>query len=138
VGRADDVFKCSDYRISPFEIESILLEHPAVREVAVIPSPDPVRLNVPKAVIFLAKGMEPTKELALQIMNHSRSRLTPFKRVRRVEFSDLPKTTSGKIRRVELRVREQKRVTANEKSPYEFWEEDFKAILPETWAQDLP
>jgi acetyl-CoA synthetase len=138
VGRGDDVFKSSDYRVSPFEIESVLLEHPAVREVAVIPSPHPLRQNVPKAVIFLAKGMEPTRELALQILNHSRSRLTPFKRIRRVEFSDLPKTTSGKIRRVELRVREQKRVAANEKSQYEFWEEDFKAVLPDNWSQDLP
>ncbi|QDK44063.1 AMP-dependent synthetase [Bdellovibrio sp. ZAP7] len=138
VGRGDDIFKCSDYRVSPFEVESVLLEHPAVREVAVIPSPHPLRQNVPKAIIFLAKGMEPTRELALQILNHSRSRLTPFKRIRRVEFSDLPKTTSGKIRRVELRVREQKRVAANEKSQYEFWEEDFKAVLPDTWSQDLP
>ncbi|WP_413587616.1 AMP-binding protein [Bdellovibrio sp. HCB274] len=138
VGRGDDVFKSSDYRISPFEIENVLLEHPAVREVAVIPSPHALRQNVPKAVIFLAKGMEPTRELALQIMNHSRSRLTPFKRIRRLEFGDLPKTASGKIRRVELRVREQKRVAANEKSQYEFWEEDFKAVLPESWSQDLP
>lgn len=137
-GRMDDTFKCSDYRVSPLEIEAVLLEHPAVREVAVIPSPHTMRQNVPKAVIFLAKGMEPTKELALQILNHSRSRLTSFKRIRRVEFSDLPKTTSGKIRRVELRVREQKRVAGNEKSQYEFWEEDFKAVLPESWAQDVP
>ena len=138
IGRGDDVFKSAGYRISPVEIEAILLEHPAVREVAVIPSPHSVRLNVPKAIIFLAKGMEPTKELALQILNHSRMRLAPYKRVRRVEFSDLPKTTSGKIRRTELKVREQKRVANNEKSPYEFWEEDFKAVLPENWAQDLP
>ncbi|WP_413576873.1 AMP-binding protein [Bdellovibrio sp. HCB290] len=138
VGRGDDVFKSSDYRISPFEIENVLLEHPAVREVAVIPSPHVLRQNVPKAVIFLAKGMEPTRELALQIMNHSRSRLAPFKRIRRLEFGDLPKTASGKIRRVELRVREQKRIAANEKSQYEFWEEDFKAVLPESWSQDLP
>ncbi|WP_413559775.1 AMP-binding protein [Bdellovibrio sp. HCB209] len=137
-GRSDDVFKCSDYRVSPLEVETVLLEHPAVREVAVIPSPHAMRQNVPKAVIFLAKGIEPTRELALQIMNHSRMRLAPFKRIRRIEFGDLPKTTSGKIRRVELRVREQKRVAANEKSQYEFWEEDFKAVLPDNWAQDLP
>jgi acetyl-CoA synthetase len=138
VGRMDDLFKSSDYRISPSELENVLLEHPAIREVAVIPSPDPVRLNVPKAVIFLAKGFEPTKDLALSIMTHSRIKLAPFKRIRRVEFSDLPKTVSGKIRRLELQLRENKKISIGEKSPYEFWEEDFRASIPEIWAQDLP
>jgi acetyl-CoA synthetase len=137
-GRIDDIFKSSDYRISPSELESVLLEHPAIREVAVIPSPDPVRLNVPKAIIFLAKGFEPTKDLALSIMTHSRAKLAPFKRIRRVEFSDLPKTVSGKIRRLELQLRENKKVSTEEKSPYEFWEDDFRASIPEIWAQDLP
>lgn len=137
-GRTDDIFKSSDYRISPTELESVLLEHPAVREVAVIPSPDPVRLSVPKAVIFLTKGFEPTKDLALSIMTHSRVKLAPFKRIRRLEFSDLPKTVSGKIRRMELQVRENKKVSTQEKSPYEFWEEDFRVSMPEMWAQDLP
>lgn len=137
-GRVDDIFKSSDYRISPTELETVLLEHPAIREVAVIPSPDPVRLSVPKAVIFLAKGYEPTKDLALSIMTHSRVKLAPFKRIRRVEFSDLPKTVSGKIRRMELQIRENKKVSTEEKSPYEFWEDDFKATMPEIWAQDLP
>ncbi|MGE5085327.1 MAG: AMP-binding enzyme [Bacillota bacterium] len=103
-----------------------------------IPSPHSLRLNVPKAIVFLTKGLEPTKELALQLLNHSRMRLAPYKRIRRVEFSDLPKTTSGKIRRTELKIREQKKVAKNEKSPYEFWEDDFKAVLSENWAQDLP
>ncbi len=138
LGRADEIFKCSDYRISPYEIEAVLLEHPAIREVAVIPSPDPLRLAVPKAVVFLAKGIEPTKDVALSIMIHTRAKLAPFKRVRRVEFSDLPKSVSGNIRRLELRLREQKKVAGDERSPYEFWEEDFKASLPEIWAQDLP
>ncbi|MFS4458489.1 AMP-binding protein [Bdellovibrio sp. HCB2-146] len=138
VGRVDEIFKCSDYRISPFELESVLLEHPAIREVAVIPSPDALRLNVPKAVVFLAKGFEPTKDIALSIMTHSRTKLAPFKRIRRVEFADLPKTSSGKIRRLELQLREKRKITTQEKSPYEFWEEDFKATLPEIWAQDLP
>ncbi|MFG1696616.1 AMP-binding protein [Nonomuraea sp. NPDC049309] len=109
VGRTDDVFKASDYRISPFELESVLLEHPAVAEAAVVPAPDPVRLAVPKAFILLAPGFEPSEETARSIFEHSRRELAPYKRVRRLEFDDLPKTISGKIRRVELRVREPRR-----------------------------
>ena len=103
VGRADDVFKSSDYRISPFELESVLIEHPAVAEAAVVPSPDPMRLAVPKAFLALAPGHEPDRDTALSIFRHCRTALAPFKRVRRLEFAELPKTISGKIRRVELR-----------------------------------
>jgi acetyl-CoA synthetase len=103
VGRADDVFKASDYKISPFELESALLGCPAVAEAAVVPSPDPVRLAVPKAYVVLAEGWTPNEETARTIFAHSRAVLTPYKRVRVVEFADLPKTISGKIRRVELR-----------------------------------
>src|SRR5690348_10224689 len=104
VGRADDVFKASDYRISPFELESALIEHPAVAEAAVVPSPDPVRLAVPKAFVALAPGHnEPDRDTALSIFRHLRAHLAPFKRIRRLEFAELPKTISGKIRRVELR-----------------------------------
>ena len=104
VGRADDVFKASDYRISPFELESALIEHPAVAEAAVVPSPDPVRLAVPKAFVALAPGHNaPDRDTALAIFRHLRAHLAPFKRVRRLEFAELPKTISGKIRRVELR-----------------------------------
>ena len=103
VGRADDVFKASDYRISPFELESVLIEHPAVIEAAVVPAPDPLRMAVPKAFIALAAGFEPGRETALSIFRHLRARLSPYKRVRRLEFAELPKTISGKIRRVELR-----------------------------------
>ena len=106
VGRTDDVFKASDYKISPFELESVLIEHPAVAEAAVVPAPDPVRLAVPKAYIALAPGHEPTKETALAILRHARDNLAPYQRVRRIEFFELPKTISGKIRRVELRARE--------------------------------
>ncbi len=124
VGRTDDVFKASDYRISPFELESILIEHEAVAEAAVVPSPDPVRLAVPKAYILLAAGHSPSDELAQSIMAFCRERVAPYKRIRRLEFADLPKTISGKIRRVELRAQE----TARPSSPRgstEFWEEDF-------------
>ncbi len=107
VGRTDDVFKASDYKISPFELESVLIEHPAVAEAAVVPAPDPVRLAVPKAYIALAPGWEPTEETALAILGYAREHLAPYQRVRRVEFFELPKTISGKIRRVELRGREQ-------------------------------
>jgi len=103
VGRSDDVFKASDYKISPFELESALLEHEAVAEAAVVPSPDPLRLAVPKAYVVLAAGWEPGPETARAIFEHSRATLAPYKRVRVVEFAELPKTISGKIRRVELR-----------------------------------
>ncbi|MFJ5712689.1 AMP-binding protein [Streptomyces sp. NPDC093105] len=103
VGRADDVFKASDYKISPFELESALLEHEAVAEAAVVPAPDPLRLAVPKAYVVLAEGFKPDAETARALFAHSRAVLAPYKRVRRIEFADLPKTVSGKIRRVELR-----------------------------------
>jgi acetyl-CoA synthetase len=106
VGRADDVFKASDYKISPFELESVLIEHPAVAEAAVVPAPDPTRLAVPKAYVALAVGHEPSEETARAILQYARDHLAPFQRVRRVEFFELPKTISGKIRRVELRERE--------------------------------
>jgi len=107
VGRSDDVFKASDYRISPFELESVLVQHPAVAEAAVVPSPHPVRGAVPKAYVTLAAGHEPDRETAVSVLRHARDQLSPYKRVRLLEFTDpeagLPKTISGKIRRVELR-----------------------------------
>jgi len=109
VGRADDVFKASDYRISPFELESVLIEHPAVAEAAVVPSPDPIRLAVPKAYIVLAAGYPPDAETARAILSYTREHLAAYKRVRRIEFGDLPNTISGKIRRVELRAAERSR-----------------------------
>ncbi|MER7001188.1 AMP-dependent synthetase, partial [Streptomyces sp. NPDC000410] len=106
VGRADDVFKASDYKISPFELESALLEHEAVAEAAVVPAPDPLRLAVPKAYVVLAKGWTPGPDTAKQLFAHARAVLAPYKRVRRIEFAEeLPKTISGKIRRVDLRER---------------------------------
>jgi acetyl-CoA synthetase len=130
VGRTDDVFKSSDYRISPFELESVLIEHPAVAESAVVPSPDPVRLSVPKAYIALVPGHEPTAETAQSILAWARQQLAPYKRVRRLEFAELPKTVSGKIRRVELRGREDELHGGPEapaRGAAEFWEEDFPA-----------
>ncbi len=124
VGRTDDVFKASDYRISPFELESILIEHEAVAEAAVVPSPDPVRLAVPKAYVLLASGRSPSPELAQSIMAFCRERVAPYKRIRRLEFADLPKTISGKIRRVELRGQETTR-SSSPRGTTEFWEEDF-------------
>ncbi|MFZ3473742.1 AMP-binding protein [Streptomyces sp. 4.24] len=103
VGRADDVFKASDYKISPFELESALLEHEAVAEAAVVPAPDELRLAVPKAYVTLAAGWQPGPETARLLFEHSRAVLSPYKRIRRIEFAELPKTVSGKIRRVELR-----------------------------------
>ena len=144
IGRTDDVFKASDYRISPFELESVLIEHQAVAEAAVVPSPDAVRLSVPKAYVSLAPGLAPSAEVARSILAFGRSRLASYKRIRRIEFADLPKTISGKIRRVELRSQEYQRAGNGdapardpdgiggpfrpEPSPRgttEFWEEDF-------------
>jgi acetyl-CoA synthetase len=128
VGRADDVFKASDYRISPFELESALIEHEAVAEAAVVPAPDAVRTAVPKAFIALAPGHQPVRETALAIFRHSRARLAPYKRVRRMEFYELPKTISGKIRRVELRQREAQAFADGRPPPAEFREEDFPEL----------
>jgi acetyl-CoA synthetase len=128
VGRADDVFKSSDYRISPFELESALIEHEAVAEAAVVPSPDPLRGLLPKAYVILKPGRTPGRELALEIFRFMRRRLAPYKRIRRLEFSDLPKTVSGKIRRVELRRREQQVAGVAQRGPLEFWQEDFPEL----------
>jgi acetyl-CoA synthetase len=126
VGRADDVFKASDYRISPFELESALIEHPAVMEVAVVPSPDPLRLAVPKAFLILAHDAPGSAELARHILEFAREHLAPYKRVRRIEFvSELPKTISGKIRRVELRQMEVLRRQSDTRGEQEHFEEDF-------------
>lgn len=124
VGRNDDVFKASDYRISPFELESVMVEHDAVLEAAVVPSPDALRLSVPKAFITLRDGVRPEREVAQSIFAFSRDKLAPYKRIRRIEFTDLPKTISGKIRRVELRRKEQGRSDGT-RGATEFWEEDF-------------
>ncbi len=124
IGRTDDVFKASDYRISPFELESVLIEHPAVAEAAVVPAPDPVRLAVPEGVRRAgARATQPSAELAADILRHSREHLAPYKRIRRLEFADLPKTISGKIRRVELREQEVER--GESRPPGEYREEDF-------------
>ena len=129
VGRADDVFKASDYRISPFELESALIEHAAVAEVAIVPSPDPLRMAVPKAFLILVAGAVPGPELAQAIFAFARAQLAPYKRVRRIEFvAELPKTISGKIRRVQLRAQEAKRRAAGTRGDTEFFEEDFPAL----------
>lgn len=100
------MFKSSDYKVSPFELESVLIEHPAVVEAAVVPQPDDTRLAVPKAYVALADGWAESEDTARAIMEYSRDHLAPYLKVRRVEFFELPKTISGKIRRVELRRRE--------------------------------
>jgi acetyl-CoA synthetase len=125
VGRIDDVFKSSDYRISPFELESVLIEHEWVAEAAVVPSPHPVKLYVPKAFVDLVPGGAPDAQTARSIFDHVRARLSPYKRVRRIEFAALPKTISGKIRRVDLRNAEHERGAQPGRRACEFWEEDF-------------
>ena len=126
VGRGDDVFKCSDYRISPFELESILMEHPLVAEVAVVPSPDPVRTNVPKAFVSIVADARPSEEIAREVLLFAKEKLGAYKRVRKLEFHELPKTISGKIRRGELRKMEAQRVKDRQRGPLEFWLHDFE------------
>src|SRR5271157_1691302 len=128
VGRSDDVFKSSDYRLSPFELESALIEHPSVAEAAVVPAPDAIRWNVPKAYITLKPGLNPSKALAQEIFEFVRQRLGPYKRIRRIEFSELPKTISGKIRRIQLRSVEKDQRPVEARREFEFWEEDFEAL----------
>jgi acetyl-CoA synthetase len=129
VGRSDDVFKSSDYRISPFELESVLIEHDAVAEAAVVPSPDPIRLAIPKAYVLLAAGSERSPETALSIFKHLHSRLAPFKRIRKIELvTELPKTISGKIRRVQLRRLEHDNNREDPLRGKEYREEDFPEL----------
>ena len=125
IGRADDVFKSSDYRLSPFELESVLIEHVAVAEAAVVPAPDPLRHTIPKAYVTLVAGHAADRATAGAIFAHLRERLSPYKRVRRIEFFELPKTISGKIRRVELRMRESALAERGERAEGEFRIEDF-------------
>ena len=124
VGRADDVFKASDYRISPFELESVLIEHDAVAEAAVVPSPDPLRLAVPKAFVVLRAGYQPDAQTARSILAFCREKLAPYKRIRRIEFAELPKTISGKIRRNELRKGEAVARASGTRGKLEFFEDD--------------
>lgn len=128
VGRSDDVFKSAGYRISPFELESALVEHEAVAEAAIVPSPDAQRLNVPKAYVTLRPGVEPSRETALAILRFARGRLAPYKRIRRIEFCDLPKTISGKIRRAQLREVETEHRKSERRGEREFLEEDFPEL----------
>ncbi|KZM70372.1 AMP-binding protein [Nocardia terpenica] len=129
IGRTDDVFKSSDYKVSPFEVESVLIEHPAVVEAAVVPQPDATRLAVPKAYVTLAAGWEPDRETARAILEYARDHLAPYLRVRRVEFAELPKTISGKIRRVELRRREERAHASGDPLHTEYRYED---VIPPT------
>jgi acetyl-CoA synthetase len=110
IGRADDVIKSSGYRIGPFEVESALLEHPAVAEAAVVGSPDPVRGLIVKAFIVLKKGYSPSDALIAGLQEHVKRTTAPYKYPRAIEFVDyLPKTISGKIRRNVLREQEMRR-----------------------------
>ncbi|TFD33003.1 AMP-binding protein [Cryobacterium cryoconiti] len=128
IGRTDDIFKSSDYKVSPFEVESVLLEHPAVAEAAVVPAPDDTRLNIAKAYIALAAGWESDAATALSVLRHARTGLPPYMRVRRVEFFELPKTSSGKIRRVELRQREDAAAAGKHTLPDEWRDDQFPEL----------
>ena len=130
IGRADDVFKSSDYRISAFELESELLIHPSITEVAVIASPDQLRGFVPKAIITLKPGVLPSKELAYNIFRFARERMAPYRRPRIIQFTDeLPKTVSGKIKRNDLRKLEADHRNSKIRSDHEYFESDFQTAL---------
>jgi len=130
IGRADDVFKSSDYRISAFELESELMIHPSVTEVAVIASPDSLRGLVPKAFINLKPNIAPSRELACEIFRFTKERMAPYKRPRIIQFTDeLPKTVSGKIRRVDLRKLETELRRKNMRGEGEYFESDFQREL---------
>ena len=107
LGRNDDIIKSSGYRISPFEIESVLVEHPAVLEVAVTGVPDPIRGQLVKATIILREAYQPTDELKKELQQFAKSRTAPYKYPRVIEFVDaIPKSISGKVRRVVIRNRD--------------------------------
>jgi len=126
VGRADDVIKSSDFRVGPFEVESALVEHPSVGEAAVVGTPDPKRHQLVKAYVILNKGFEPSRELALEIFQHTINILAKFKIPRIIEFvTEVPKTISGKIRRIELRENEEARKEKGEapaSNEYFYWD----------------
>jgi acetyl-CoA synthetase len=129
VGRSDDVFKSSDYRISPFELESVLIEHEAVAEAAIVPAPDAIRLSVPKAFISLLPGVEPSPETVLSIFLYTHARLASFKRIRQIEVvPELPRTISGKIKRGRLRRLEQANERAGPLRGIEYAESDFAEL----------
>lgn len=126
VGRDDDVIKASDFRIGPFEVESMLLEHPKVLEAAVVASPHELRSNAVKAFIILASGVKPSAELAKEIFDYSEEHLARYKIPRIIEFTDeLPKTISGKIRRIELRAEEALSKQKKEERENEFYHEKY-------------
>ena len=108
VGRNDDVIKCSGYRIGPFEVESALIEHPAVLECAITAAPDPIRGQVVKATVVLTKGYTPSPELTKELQNHVKHTTAPYKYPRIIEYVDeLPKTLGGKIKRAQIRKEDQ-------------------------------
>jgi acetyl-CoA synthetase len=110
IGRDDDIIKSSGYRIGPFEVESVLMEHPAVLECAVVGVPDPVRTQVVKATVVAAKGYVPSDALAQELQEYVKTHTAPYKYPRILEFvTELPKTISGKIRRTEIRQQDRSR-----------------------------
>ncbi len=129
VGRDDDLFKSSDYRISPFHLESVLIEHPAIAEAAVVPSPDAIRWKVPKAYVALKPGVDPSPSMAHEIFVFVRKRLGSYQRIRRIEFAELPKTISGKIRRIQLRSQEEAERPVESRREFEYWEDDFPELV---------
>lgn len=131
VGRTDDVIKSSDYRIGPFEVESALVEHPAVAEAAVVGSPDPRRWQLVKGFVILKPNYQPSRELAMDVFKHCTNVLAMFKIPRILEFvPDVPKTLSGKIRRIDLRQREVDNKKKGERGTQEYFFHEFPELKP--------
>ncbi|WP_373500842.1 AMP-binding protein [Desulfococcus sp.] len=129
IGRSDDVIKSSDFRVGPFEVESALIEHPAVMEAAVVGTPDPERYQLVKAYVILGQGYAPSRELALELFQHTINVLAKFKIPRIIQFvTELPKTISGKIRRVELREDEEKKKKEDASLPNEYFYHEFPEL----------
>jgi acetyl-CoA synthetase len=126
IGRVDDVFKSLDYRISPFEVESEIMEHASILEVGVISTVDDKDRIVPKAFIVLKPDFRPTKEMALELFRFIRDHMAPYKRPRSIEFMDaFPKTISAKVMRKDLRAYDQKLKEEGKRGEFEFFEKDF-------------
>lgn len=129
VGRVDDVIKTSDYRVGPTEIESVLIQHPAIAEIAAVASPHPEKYQIVKAFIVLRPEYKPSAELALDIFKYAKKTLAHYKIPRIIEFvEDLPKTISGKILRRELRKIEEEKRTKGVKEVYEYFYDDFQEL----------
>lgn len=139
LGRRDGIFKTSDFRISPYELEEIVRAFPVVSDVVVVPSYHSVRESVPKAFVSLTKGTVPTSNMAFDILHYVAIKVAPFKKIRRLEFMELPRDIDGTPQREALiELERSRRMSGESRMPYEYWEEDERIILNDSWVQFVP